>query len=371
MRIGVPTEVKNGESRVALTPAGARQLIAAGHEVVIQSGAGQGAFVPDADYEAVGARIGTVEDAWSADLVIKVKEPAPSEFPLLRDNILFAFLHLAANEPLAQALIEAGTTALSYDTVQKDDGTMPLLAPMSAIAGNLALLAGAYHLLTPNGGRGVLMGGAPGAPGARVVIIGAGVAGSRALEHGIEMGAEIVVLDINETRLAELSQQYGDRIRTRVSTPDAVAEEVCAADLVIGAVLVPGRRAPVVLPHSVLEQMRPGAVLVDIAIDQGGCFEDSRPTTHTEPVYKVGDVWMYCVTNMPGAVGSTATAALSHATLPYIEKVASGWQQAFEADSTLARSLNVGAGTLRHPAVAEAFPALPADLPAQDVPERA
>lgn len=364
MRIGVPKEVKNGESRVALTPAGARRLIAAGHQVVIQTGAGAGAFLPDSEYQEAGAHIGTVEDAWDVDLVVKVKEPAPSEFPYLRDNVLFAFLHMAANEPLAQALIDAGTTALSYDTVRSDDGTMPLLTPMSAIAGNLALLAGAYHLLTPNGGRGVLMGGAPGAPGARVVIIGAGVAGSRALEHGIEMGAEMVVLDINETRLAELSRQYGDRIRTRVSTPDAVAEEVCVADLVIGAVLVPGQRAPVVLPHSVLEQMRPGAVLVDIAIDQGGCFEDSRPTTHAEPVFKVGDVWLYCVTNMPGAVGSTATAALTHATLPYIEKVAGGWEQAFKEDSTLARSLNVYAGTLRHPAVAKAFPHLPAGLPA-------
>ena len=364
MRIGVPKEVKNGESRVALTPEGARQLIAAGHHVIVQSDAGSGAFLPDADYEAVGARIGNVEQAWDADLVIKVKEPAPSEFPLLRDNILFAFLHMAANEPLATALIEAGTTAMSYDTVRSDDGSMPLLTPMSAIAGNLALLAGAYHLLTPNGGRGVLMGGAPGAPGARVVIIGAGAAGTRALEHGIEMGAEIVVLDINETRLGQLADKYGTRIRTRVSTPDAVAEEVCAADLVIGAVLVPGQRAPVVLPHSVLKQMRPGAVLVDIAIDQGGCFEDSRPTTHAEPVFKVDDVWMYCVTNMPGAVGSTATAALTHATLPYIEKVANGWEQAFEHDAALARSLNVYAGTLRHPAVASAFPHLPADLPA-------
>lgn len=370
MRIGVPKEVKNGESRVALTPHGARTLVAAGHEVVVQSGAGAGAFLSDAEYEAAGALVGTVEQAWDVDLVVKVKEPAPSEFPFLRDNIIFAFLHMAANEPLAQALIDAGTTALSYDTVQAPDGTMPLLTPMSAIAGNLALLAGAYHLLTPNGGRGVLMGGAPGAPGARVVIIGAGVAGSRALEHGIEMGAEIVVLDINEVRLAQLSEQYGERIRTRVSTPDAVADEACQADLVIGAVLVPGQRAPVVLPHSVLEKMRPGAVLVDIAIDQGGCFEDSRPTTHAEPVFKVGQVWMYCVTNMPGAVGSTATSALTHATLPYIESVARGWEQALAGDPALARALNVGAGTLRHPAVAQAFPHLPADLPAEHAPGR-
>lgn len=323
-----------------------------------------GAFLPDSDYEAAGARVGTVQEAWDTELVVKVKEPAPSEFPLLRDNILFAFLHMAANEGLATALIDAGTTAMSYDTVRGDDGSMPLLTPMSAIAGNLALLAGAYHLLTPNGGRGILMGGAPGAPGARVVIIGAGVAGSRALAHGIEMGAEIVVLDIDHNRLSQLAHKYGTRIRTRVSTPDAVAEEACAADLVIGAVLVPGQRAPIVLPHSVVEQMRPGAVLVDIAIDQGGCFEDSRPTTHAEPVFKVGDVWLYCVTNMPGAVGSTATSALTHATLPYIEKVASGWERAFESDAALARSLNVYAGTLRHPAVAKAFPHLPADLPA-------
>ena len=360
MRIGVPQEVKNRETRVALTPEGASRLTAAGHEVVIQAGAGAAAFLPDEAFAAAGARIGTLEEAWAADLVLKVKEPQPSEFALLRDNVLFTFLHLAANPELARALLGAGTTALSYDTVQRDDGSLPLLTPMSVIAGRLAALEGAHHLLSPSGGRGVLLGGAPGVAGARVVVIGGGVAGSHALAQAVAMGADAVVLDLDEARLDALSAEHGDRVRTVGSSPETVEREVTEADLVIGAVLVPGRPAPTVVTHAMVEGMRPGSVLVDIAIDQGGCFEDSRPTTHDDPVLHVADSLLYCVANMPGAVGATATAALTHATLPFIEALTGGVEAALAADPALERGLNAGGGTVRHPAVAEALPELPA-----------
>ncbi len=359
MRIGVPKEIKSGEARVALTPEGARSLVEAGHEVVVEAGAGDGAYLPDHDYVDAGARLTDVAGAWDVDVVLKVKEPLESEYPLLRDNVLFTFLHLAANEPLAAALVAAGTTAFSYDTVQLDDGTLPLLTPMSAIAGRLAVLAGGHHLMSPYGGRGVLISGAPGVQGARVVIIGAGVAGSHALAQAVEMGADAVVLDVDEKRLAELGELHGEKIRTRVSTPQVAQEEALEADLVIGAVLVPGQRAPVLLSHDVLMRMRPGAVLVDIAIDQGGCFEDSRPTTHADPIHEVGDVRLYCVTNMPGAVGATATEALTLATLPYVHDLASGWEKAIDTSNALARGLNVCGGSVRLPAVARAFPHLP------------
>ena len=366
MRIGVPQEIKNRETRVALTPDGARRLTEAGHEVLVQSGAGAAAFLPDADYEQAGARLGSAEDAWAQDLVLKVKEPVPDEFAMLRENVLFTFLHLAANEPLAAALTQAGTTALSYDTVQLDDGSLPLLTPMSVIAGRLAALAGGYHLLSSQGGRGVLLSGAPGVAGARVVVIGGGVAGSNALAQAVGMGADAVVIDLDESRLGALAAEHGDRVRTVVSTPDAIEREVLEADLVVGAVLVPGRPAPTVVSHDTVMRMRPGSVLVDIAIDQGGCFEDSRPTTHDDPIYRVGESILYCVANMPGAVGATATAALTHATFPYVEALARGWERALSADPALARGLNVDAGTVRYPAVAQAFPHLPASRVLQD-----
>ncbi|WP_084105802.1 alanine dehydrogenase [Demequina sp. NBRC 110056] len=360
MRIGVPKEIKNRETRVALTPEGAARLTAAGHEVLVETGAGAAAFLADADYVAAGAAIGDAEQAWAADLVLKVKEPLPSEYPLLRANVLFTFLHLAANEPLAQALVDAGTTAISYDTVQLEDGSLPLLTPMSIIAGRLAATEGAHHLLSPQGGRGVLLPGAPGVPGARVVVIGGGVAGSAALAQVVSMGADAVVLDLDEARLAALQAEHGDRLRTVVSTPEAVEREVLEADLVVGAVLVPGRPAPKVVSRATVERMKPGSVLVDIAIDQGGCFEDSRPTTHDDPVYRVAESLLYCVANMPGAVGATATAALTHLTLPYVVALADGVGEALAADPALARGVNVDAGTVRYPAVAQAFPHLPA-----------
>ncbi|WP_084077098.1 alanine dehydrogenase [Demequina sp. NBRC 110057] len=370
MRIGVPAEVKNRETRVALTPGGAGRLVAAGHEVVIQAGAGGGSFLGDDAYVAAGARLGSREDAWAADLVLKVKEPVPEEYPLLSDNLLFTFLHLAANEPLARALLAAGTTAVSYDTVQRDDGSLPILAPMSAIAGALGVLEGGHHLLSPYGGRGVLLGGAPGVAGARVVVIGAGVAGSAALDQAVAQGADAVVLDLDPSRLEAARSRHGDRVRAVASTPEAVEEELLEADLVIGAVLVPGRPAPTVVPHSLVARMRPGSVLVDIAIDQGGCFEDSRPTTHDDPVLEVEGSLVYCVANMPGAVGATATAALVHATGGYVEALAAHGRDELYEDASLARGLNVDAGSLRCRAVAEALPRLPFLAPPVEAPAR-
>jgi len=364
MLITVPAETKVAESRVALTPDGARTLVADGHEVWVQQAAGVGSALTDAEYEAAGARLVGLEEAWSGELVLKVKEPIPAEYPMLRDNTLFTFLHLAANEPLARALIGAGTTAYSYDTVQLDDGSLPLLGPMSAVAGRMAPIVGAYHLLSSQGGRGVLLAGAPGAPRGRAVVIGAGVAGSHAVEEAVGLGAHVTVLDISRERLDALAAQYGDAVTVRESTPHAVAASVAEADLVIGAVLLPGRPAPKVVTRSMVEAMRPGSVLVDIAIDQGGCFEDSRPTTHADPVYRVAQSIFYCVANMPGAVGATATAALTSATLPFIRELAHSVGQA-ETGAALTRGLNVAGRTLRYPAVADSFPELPALIEAE------
>ncbi|WP_061961746.1 alanine dehydrogenase [Demequina flava] len=363
MRIGVPREVKSNETRVALTAEAVKELTDAGHQVAIQVGAGASAGIPDADFAAVGAQlVPDAASAWGADLVLKVKEPQPSEFDLLSDSILFTFLHLAANEPLATALCKAGTTAISYDTVQTDDGALPILTPMSAIAGAVGALEGAHHLLSPYGGRGLLLAGAPGVPPARVVVIGAGVAGTAALERVIDAGADAVVMDIATDRLAALEERFGDAVTTVESTPQAVGEQVAQADVVIGAVLVPGRPAPVVVTHAMIESMKPGSVLVDIAIDQGGCVEDSRPTTHRDPVFEVSGSQLYCVANMPAAVGSTATQALVHASLPYVKGLADHGAAALDADPVLMRGLNADAGKIRNRAVHEAFPHLPADL---------
>lgn len=359
MLITVPAETKVAETRVALTPDGARTLVADGHEVWVQAGAGAGSALTDAEYSAAGARLVGVDEAWSGELVLKVKEPVPAEYPLLRDNVLFTFLHLAANEPLARSLVAAGTTALSYDTVQLADGSLPLLAPMSSVAGRMAPIVGAYHLLSSEGGRGVLLAGAPGAPRGRVVVIGAGVAGSHAVEEAVGLGADVTVLDVSQPRLDALAAQYGESVSAVASTPESVAAAVATADLVIGAVLLPGRPAPKVVTHAMVEAMRVGSVVVDIAIDQGGCFEDSHPTTHADPVYRVAGTVFYCVANMPGAVGATATAALTTATLPYIRELSHGVGRAL-ANPALAHGLNVAERRLRHPAVAQALPDLPA-----------
>ena len=346
MRVGVPAETKNHEGRVALTPAGAHALVERGHEVRILAGAGVASgFTDDAYREAGGIIVDTAEEAWAQELVLKVKEPTPDEYRFLTDNILFTYLHLAADKPLTEALMAAGTTAVAYETVQLPDRSLPLLNPMSEIAGRLSAQEGATHLKATHGGRGVLMGGVPGTERANVVVIGGGVAGEHAAATALGMGADVTILDVSLPRLRELDSLYGRRIKTLASNSYALAEQVARADLVIGSVLIPGAAAPKLVTDAMIKTARPGAVFVDIAIDQGGCFEGSKATTHADPTFKLHDAVMYCVANMPGAVPATATAALTNTTLPYVLKVADkGWEAAADADAALALGLNVAGG---------------------------
>jgi alanine dehydrogenase len=359
MRVGVPTEIKNNENRVAITPAGVDSLVRRGHEVVIQAGAGVSSRITDADYEAAGATIAaTAADVWStADLLIKVKEPIASEYGHLRaDQVVFTYLHLAADRELTDALIDSGTTAIAYETVQLADRSLPLLSPMSEVAGRLSITVGSYHLMRSAGGRGTLLGGVPGTPKAKVLVIGGGVAGEHAAANALGMGADVTIIDVSLPRLRALENQFGGRIQTRHSTPFAIAEQVRDADLVIGSVLIPGAAAPKLVTDAMVATMKPGSVLVDIAIDQGGCFEGSHPTTHDEPTFPVHDAVYYCVANMPGAVPETATRALTNATLPYVIALASlGVDAAMAADPALARGLNVRAGRVTNAGVAQAF----------------
>lgn len=360
MIIGVPTEIKNNERRVAITPAGVRELTRRGHRVVIESGAGSGSSIADATYRASGAEIMTVHRVWDeAELILKVKEPVLEEYPLLRrDQSLFTYLHLAANEPLALALLQAGTTSLAYETVQLDT-QLPLLAPMSEIAGRLAVYAGIYHLQSSQGGRGVLASGAPGVAPAKVVVIGGGAAGENAARQAVGIGADVTVLDLSVPRLRELDRIFEGRVNTLASSGWAIEKALLEADLVIGAVLVPGARAPKLVPRDLVAAMRAGSVLVDIAIDQGGCFEDSHPTTHDQPVYPIEKSLFYCVANMPGAVPVTSTAALTNVTLPYVVAIADkGWRRAVKTDPSLGLGLTTVAGHLVNADVASAFPAL-------------
>jgi len=356
MRVGVPTEIKNNEFRVAITPAGVAELTRRGHDVVIQAGAGEGSSISDADFKSAGAEIITgAELLWEqADLLLKVKEPIEPEYTLMRrGQTLFTYLHLAASPACTEALINSGTTSIAYETVQTADGALPLLAPMSEVAGRLAAQVGGYHLMKPGGGRGVLMGGVPGVGPADVVVIGGGTAGYNAARVACGMGADVLVFDINIARLRELDAEFGGRIHTRYSSSLELEGAVKRADLVIGAVLVPGAKAPKLVSNSLVAQMKPGAVLVDIAIDQGGCFEDSRPTTHDDPTFKVHDTVFYCVANMPGSVPRTSTWALTNATMPYVLKLADrGWQAACRADAALARGLSTHDGALLNDQVA-------------------
>ncbi|SEJ21644.1 alanine dehydrogenase [Demequina mangrovi] len=361
MIIGVPAETKPGETRIGLAPAGVHALVARGHAVAVEAGAGRRAGIGDDALREAGASLVDADEAWGADLVVKVKEPQSGELRRLGPGMLFTFLHLAADPALADALCAARTTAVSYDTVRLDDGTLPLLAPMSEIAGRLSVLAGAHHLLSPYGGRGVLLGGVPGVPGARVVVIGAGVAGAQAVAQAVGLGADVTVLDVSLPALRRLDARHGGRIRTMTSTGYAVAEAVAGADLVIGAVLVPGREAPRVVTRAMVDSMASGGVLVDIAIDQGGCIEGSVPTTHDDPVRAVGDALVYSVANMPAAVGVTATLALTQATLPYVLRLADAGAAAFDADPALAHGVNVRDGRIVHPAVAQALGAVRGD----------
>ncbi|MBZ2197811.1 alanine dehydrogenase [Occultella gossypii] len=358
MRIGVVTEVKNSEFRVALTPAGAHELILAGHDVSVQEGAGVGSSFADDAYAAVGARIvADAADVWaSSELLLKVKEPVRQEYPMLRaDLVLFTYLHLAADEDLTRALLAAGTTAIAYETVQLPDRSLPLLAPMSEVAGRLSVQVGAYQLMKDEGGRGVLLGGVPGTPRAKVVIIGGGVAGEHAAEIAIGMLADVTVLDVSVPRLRALEARFGPRVHTLRSNPYTVAEETSAADLVIGAVLVPGARAPKLVTDEMIARMNPGTVLVDIAVDQGGCFEGTRPTTYADPTFRVHDSTFYCVANMPGAVPITSTIALTNVTLPYIATIAThGWEVALGRHPELRPGVSTTGGLLTSEPVAHA-----------------
>ncbi len=349
MRIGVPREVKNNEHRVALTPSGVHELVRLGHEVVVEAGAGEGSSIPDADLEAAGARVlAPADEVWdAAELVLKVKEPVESEHGRLRrGQVLFTYLHLAADLAGTRALLDSGTTAIAYETVQLPDGSLPLLAPMSEVAGRLAPQAGAHHLMRAGGGRGVLLGGVPGVRPASVVVIGAGVSGRGAARIAAGLGADVTVLDLSLPRLREVDDLFGGRVRTVVSNALELDRAVTGADLVVGAVLVPGARAPKLVTDEMVSRMRPGSVLVDIAIDQGGCFESSRPTTHDDPTFTVHGSVLYCVANMPGAVPHTSTHALTGATLPYVVRLAErGWREAVRGDDPLATSLAHGLST--------------------------
>jgi len=362
MRVGIPAERKNHEYRVAITPAGVDALVRRGHDVVVERGAGVGSGIADADYAAAGARLGATEEAWGAELVLKVKEPIASEYRFLRDDlVLFTYLHLAADEPLVDALLGAGTTAIGYETVQLPDGSTPLLAPMSEVAGRMAVLVGGYHLLGFNGGRATLLAGVPGVAPARVTVIGGGMAGSNAVQQAVGLGADVTVIDLSIRRLRELDETYRGGVRTLASTAYAIERAVIESDLVIGAVLVPGAKAPKLVTHAMVERMRPGSVLVDIAIDQGGCFEDSHATTHDAPTFRVADTIFYCVANMPGAAAGTSTPALTNATLPYVLALAEkGWRRALAEDPALAGGLNTLGGGIANAAVAAAFPGKPA-----------
>lgn len=358
MKIGVPTEVKNNENRVALTPAGADRLVREGHRVLVQSGAGVGSSIDDDAYRAAGAEIvATAADAWGeADLLIKVKEPVAEEYGFLRPDLtLFTYLHLAADRPLTEALVAAGTTAVAYETVQLPDRTLPLLVPMSEIAGRLSVIMGSHSLLRSQGGRGMLLGGIAGTPRAKTVVIGGGVAGEHAAANALGLGSKVTVVDVALPRLRELEHRYGGALETRASSRYDIAEELTSADLVIGSVLIPGAAAPKLVTDDMVAAMKPGSVLVDIAIDQGGCFEGSRPTTHDDPTFAVHDSIYYCVANMPGAVPTTATRALTNATLPYVSAIAAkGWERAASDDAALAKGLNVQGGRITLDAVAQA-----------------
>lgn len=359
MRVGVPTEIKNNEYRVGLTPAAVAELARAGHEVVVQSGAGLGVDFADSAYEKAGAQI--LPDAASvfgaAEMIVKVKEPQAREIAMLReDHLLFTYLHLAADRPQTEGLMASGATCIAYETVTAPDGSLPLLKPMSEVAGRMSVQCGAHYLEKHQGGRGVLLGGVPGVEPGRVVILGGGVAGVNAAQMAVGLRADVTIFDISNRRLAELDMAFGNRIKTAFSSSAAIAEAVAGADLVIGAVLVPGAAAPKLVTRAMIAGMRPGAVVVDIAIDQGGCFETSHPTTHEDPVFEVDGVIHYCVANMPGAVARTSTMALGNATLPHVMKLAAmGAEAAMAADPHLAAGLNVAGGRIRHAAVAEAL----------------
>ena len=357
MKVGVAKEIKTDEYRVALTPAGARELVQRGHDVTVESGAGEGSAFADSAYEGAGARIASVDDVWAdSELLLKVKEPIAAEYGRLREGlVLFTYLHIAADEPLTHALVDSGITAVAYETVETDAGGLPLLAPMSEIAGRLAAQAGAYFLEKPLGGRGLLLGGVPGVAPGRVVVIGGGMVGYNAAVIAIGLGASVTILERSLDRMRHLEEVLSGRVSLVMSSTLQIEESLRDADVVIGAVLIPGAVAPKLITRDMVRGMKEGAVLADVAIDQGGCAETSRPTTHSEPVYSVDGVTHYCVANMPGAVPITSTKALTNATLPYVEAIADhGLAEAVARDLALARGVNVLDGKITYEAVADA-----------------
>jgi alanine dehydrogenase len=358
MKVGVPKEVKNHEYRVAITPAGVNEFVRNGHEVVIEANAGMGSSIPDEDFVAAGARmLPTADDVWqAADLIMKVKEPVAEEYHRLRkDQVLFTYLHLAASKECTDALLSSGTTAIAYETVQLPDGSLPLLAPMSEVAGRMAPQVGAHSLQRESGGRGVLMGGVSGVYAAKVVVLGAGVSGMNAAAIALGMQAEVLLVDKNVARLRTADAIYQGHCQTVASNTYEIERAVIDADLVIGAVLVPGAKAPMLVSNELVSRMKQGSVLVDISIDQGGCFEDSRPTTHAHPTYRVHNSVFYCVANMPGAVPHTSTYALTNVTMPFAIEIANrGWREALRSDPSFAPGLNTHDGVVTCQPVAEA-----------------
>ncbi len=358
MKVGVPKEVKNHEYRVAITPVGVHELTQHGHQVYVETGAGAGSLIPDDEYVAAGATmLGTADDVWDiAETVLKVKEPVAEEYHRMRDGqTLFTYLHLAADKRLTEELVARRVTGIAYETVQLPSGTLPLLYPMSEVAGCLAPQVGAHALMRAQGGRGVLLGGVGGVANAKVVVIGAGVAGQNAANIALGMGADVTLLDTDLDKLRMSFWRYSNRVHGLASSKLAIRQQVMQADLVIGAVLIPGAKAPKLVSNDLVAQMKPGSVLVDIAVDQGGCFEDTRPTTHANPTFMVHESVFYCVANMPGAVPNTSTYALTNATLPYVVALADkGWKQALRDDRSLALGLNTYGGELTYAPVAEA-----------------
>lgn len=358
MKVGVPKEIKNHEYRVAITPAGVHEFVRNGHEVFIEDQAGVGSAISNEEYIAAGAKIlPTADQVWqTADLILKVKEPIEAEYSRMRkDQVLFTYLHLAASRPCTDALIKSGITAIAYETVELDDHSLPLLAPMSEVAGRMAAQVGAASLQKANGGRGVLLGGVPGVAAGNVLVIGGGVSGVNAATIALGMGARVTILDLSVARLREIDRHFDGRVQTVTSNAFQIEKLALEADLVIGAVLVPGAKAPKLISNELVSRMKPGSVLVDIAIDQGGCFEDSKPTTHADPTFKIHNSIFYCVANMPGAVPYTSTYALTNVTLPYAIKIANqGWKAALAGDKHLALGLNVFAGEITNEPVAVA-----------------
>ena len=357
MKIGVAREIKTDEYRVALTPAGARELVQRGHDVLVETTVGDGSAFADEEYERAGARIVSVDAVWAdSELLLKVKEPIEPEYARLREGlVLFTYLHIAADEPLTRALAESGIRAVAYETVETDDRRLPLLAPMSEIAGRLAPQAAAHFLEKPLGGRGVLLAGTPGVAPGHVVVLGGGIVGYNAAIIALGLGAQVTILERSIDRMRHLDEILSGRVSLLMSSALQVDESVAKADVVIGAVLIPGARAPKLVTREMLGEMKPGAVIVDVAIDQGGCFETSHPTTHTDPVYVVDDIVHYCVANMPGGVPITSTKALTNATLPYVEEIADhGLAEAVARDRALGRGVNVVDGRITYEAVAEA-----------------